>query len=711
VSQRQRVDADKKTKTAEKRRKDTGKSSEIFEQNRISEIFNAGIVSDNHSSLLLNVRSDTEKAQIALQLQRTYGNAYVRRLFNSHSVQAKLAISQPGDASEQEADRMADAVIQNLDRPVQRQSEEEEEPVQMKVQRQEEEEELQTRVQLQEEGEEVQAKISDSLEDRINAKRGGGHPLSDATRSAIEPQFGHDFSRVRIHTDSESDNLNRELNAQAFATGTDIFFREGKYQPDSHDGQWLIAHELTHVVQQGGSNPLDKSMKCDTWMKNTFPQAAGLQPEVVERAKATFEEKKKTYENFVPGKKKYKNRWSYLAGDKPKQEDGTGPGKEKKVEPPYKMEPLEGMDKLAYDNGMKKFKQMKKPRILGGASKSVRRLEALKYLQETVESSKKYTPYSQMIVNSILQAYKDVFGTELKEDKADEKLGKGEQEKVSTWQKFKEFVSSIFHIKDWINWIKEFIGFCKNPVDAVAEKASTVLPGFLKFAQPIADQVSKWTKWLPIVGVVTSLFSLVKSIPGVISKFFDMRALKSTAREPKKDKESGGELEEAAQYGYAKVKRGFWSRIFGMAKGAGDVVLSVAKLVVGLFSGGIGAIVVQALELSATVIDLAVTAFRKIKGFGKWLLGKRGKARRENAEKIIMAAKQGSVEAAELILKLAPAGMTRGGTLDKLNNWFKYWGANKKAHDKKMLMEILRDWDKKELDALVDGMADKLKSS
>jgi hypothetical protein len=68
----------------------------------------------------------------------------------------------------------------------------------------------------------------------------------------MEQAFGSDFNDVKIHTDTEADTLNRQLNAKAFTTGTDIFFRDGEYNPDFDGGKKLIAHELTHVVQQTG---------------------------------------------------------------------------------------------------------------------------------------------------------------------------------------------------------------------------------------------------------------------------------------------------------------------------------------------------------------------------------------------------------------------------------------------------------------------------
>jgi hypothetical protein len=69
----------------------------------------------------------------------------------------------------------------------------------------------------------------------------------------MESAFGADFGGVRVHTDAQADGLNRLLNARAFTTGHDIFFRRGEYSPGSSTGRELLAHELTHVVQQGSA--------------------------------------------------------------------------------------------------------------------------------------------------------------------------------------------------------------------------------------------------------------------------------------------------------------------------------------------------------------------------------------------------------------------------------------------------------------------------
>jgi hypothetical protein len=86
--------------------------------------------------------------------------------------------------------------------------------------------------------------------------RGGGSPLDVDTRSVMESRLGSDFGDVRVHTDTSAHESAKSVNAQAYTVGSDIVFQSGSYQPDSPAGQHMLAHELTHVVQQR-SGPVD----------------------------------------------------------------------------------------------------------------------------------------------------------------------------------------------------------------------------------------------------------------------------------------------------------------------------------------------------------------------------------------------------------------------------------------------------------------------
>jgi hypothetical protein len=91
------------------------------------------------------------------------------------------------------------------------------------------------------------------IESQLSDSKGGGSPMSSETQSEMESGFGADFSGVRVHNDSNAVQMNQELGSQAFTNGNDIYFNEGKYNPDSDSGKHLLAHELTHTVQQGAS--------------------------------------------------------------------------------------------------------------------------------------------------------------------------------------------------------------------------------------------------------------------------------------------------------------------------------------------------------------------------------------------------------------------------------------------------------------------------
>lgn len=94
--------------------------------------------------------------------------------------------------------------------------------------------------------------VSSQMEGRLNSMQGGGQVMSDGLRNMMERGFNRDFSQVRLHTDSEAASLSSSINAKAFTHGNDIYFNQGQFSPNTSEGQKLMAHELTHVVQGGG---------------------------------------------------------------------------------------------------------------------------------------------------------------------------------------------------------------------------------------------------------------------------------------------------------------------------------------------------------------------------------------------------------------------------------------------------------------------------
>ncbi|EJL64883.1 eCIS core domain-containing protein [Flavobacterium sp. CF136] len=112
-----------------------------------------------------------------------------------------------------------------------------------------------------------------NLENNLNRSKGGGSSLPGPVKKEMESGFGADFNNVKIHNDSNAVQMNKELGSQAFANGSDIYFNEGKYNPNSTDGKHLLAHELTHTVQQGASAIQPKMIQ-----KTATPPATAAAP-------------------------------------------------------------------------------------------------------------------------------------------------------------------------------------------------------------------------------------------------------------------------------------------------------------------------------------------------------------------------------------------------------------------------------------------------
>src|SRR3989338_5740526 len=105
---------------------------------------------------------------------------------------------------------------------------------------------------IQEKSESTQSSSPD-ISSQLSASKGKGSPMDTGTHSNMSQGFGADFSNVRIHTGSDAVQMNKDIGAQAFTNGSDIYFNSGKYNPSSDSGKFFIAHELTHTIQQGAS--------------------------------------------------------------------------------------------------------------------------------------------------------------------------------------------------------------------------------------------------------------------------------------------------------------------------------------------------------------------------------------------------------------------------------------------------------------------------
>ncbi len=169
----------------------------------------------------------------------SYGNM---PLFSSTVLQPKLSVNVPGDKYEREANTIAANIIQS---PQARRG-------------------SATVTPLMQATSGSSAEVDSSVTDKIKSASGSGKNMDSQTNSFMSGSFGADFSQVKIHTGTEAAGLNRELNANAFTIGRDIYFNAGKYEPETESGKHLLAHELTHTLQQNaGAGQVQREDKKD----------------------------------------------------------------------------------------------------------------------------------------------------------------------------------------------------------------------------------------------------------------------------------------------------------------------------------------------------------------------------------------------------------------------------------------------------------------
>jgi ribosomal protein L12E/L44/L45/RPP1/RPP2 len=182
--------------------------------------------------------------------------------FTTTGAQAKLKIGAENDPFEQQADAMADKIV-NKENSLEQDKTQTQNTIQKKEEKKDEKtiqkksapekinDKKEEKIQKKSNGEAHSA--SPSLQSQLNSSKGGGQPLSEPSRQSMESGFGNDFSNVRVHSDSGAAQMNKELGSHAFTHGNDIYFNEGKYNPGTRDGDHLLAHELTHTIQQTGN--------------------------------------------------------------------------------------------------------------------------------------------------------------------------------------------------------------------------------------------------------------------------------------------------------------------------------------------------------------------------------------------------------------------------------------------------------------------------
>jgi Domain of unknown function (DUF4157) len=208
----------------------------------------ANIATDNcHETCSVSAQNAT--AKIENQPNQIKGNQII---------QPKLTIGSPNDLYEQEADSVANHVMRMPESNFMAQRkctacEHEKEAPQPPIGEYLQRKPFVISPIIQKSGENTGIIANDTISNQIESSRGNGQPIDSNTKSFMENRMGSDFSNVKIHTDPNAIQLSQNLNAQAFTVGNDVFFNAGKYNPESDAGKHLLAHELTHTVQQGGN--------------------------------------------------------------------------------------------------------------------------------------------------------------------------------------------------------------------------------------------------------------------------------------------------------------------------------------------------------------------------------------------------------------------------------------------------------------------------
>ena len=201
-------------------------------------------------------------------------------------VQLRLTIGQPNDSYEQEADAMAEQVTARSRERI------EETPKTLNSSKSQVISRKPQSLMLQSQGHPSLA--SKPLESRLQQAKGNGTSLDTETRGEMEDAFSADFGHIQIHTGQEATSLNQSLGAKAFTHGNNIFFNSGEYQPQSTQGKHLLAHELTHTIQQG--HGVQRKVK-DTPDIQRVADAPGNQPtvssEVVDLSSSSFKPSEK----------------------------------------------------------------------------------------------------------------------------------------------------------------------------------------------------------------------------------------------------------------------------------------------------------------------------------------------------------------------------------------------------------------------------------
>ncbi|MDP6748582.1 MAG: DUF4157 domain-containing protein [Candidatus Poribacteria bacterium] len=568
-----------------------------------------------------------------------------------------MTVGPSGDKYEQEADQVAKRVLGQMkgagEQSVQRQGMEEEE-LQMKS----------LQPQIGTEG----GDVSDEVQSSINGSRGSGKSIEENVRSSMENAFGADFSDVRIHLGAESTALNDSMNARAFTTGNDIFFRQGEYTPGSSSGKEILAHELTHVVQQTSPSPINRM---DT--KETPEREIGLENNPL----ALEETPLVNTVNDLPKTPTLSDLTQRLFGFGKKK--AQAPSEEKKEPEASTSSKIpdavnEGDSVTEVSRGDPSLGRERANAVVdesGAPGSPSKRLRAADFMDKgMVTEANKLIKDLTVGIEGWVKSISVNFGKAAVEEKKDSGLKDKEAEKAGL-KAFNEGTPFIKSLSDFFSGTGKHI---TNIVKAV--------PG---------SQIA-----------FAAALKAIDTYKDRRKEFDALKALQS--RQAKVATEDAStEFSQSVSYSVKKAWRSVASRamdaVVSVVNGIAGAVTAVGTLVGGpLGAASVGA-VAGAVTVAANGVKLMATIVTKTKGLWKWWKGTRGVAREKNAGVIVDTAMGDSSEAtdaATLIATLKPAGLvdlltvSPGNIVDALKN----------AGPKSDLVAKLKA-----------GMADKIKST
>lgn len=582
------------------------------------------------------------QAEIDQTVSNPNGHSFASTLrVTPPDVQAKLTIGQPNDKYEQEADQVAAQVVSRLHTPepvalpklqskatVRRKSNQ---PVQRS---QIPTEQLQMKPAIQRRSQQEGMAASTHLESSIDQARGGGQSLSNSIRQPLEQLMGANFGGVKVHTDARADQLSRSINAQAFTTKNDIFFSKGKYDPGSRDGQTLLAHELTHVMQQN-SAVQRSTIQCKRGNIDALPS------DIVGTSS--------WYRTSKESEKIQKNILDY---NKIKDDDKNYANQRKLL-----TEIISLCDNWLKNNGNNQDKADKLQPIANASLEAELELSQVEQQEQQGDGQNDYKQRT------------DGVGADIGDVASNARTGIAAGVSEQSRKKVGAVGAIAGDGKSLAEQTKSLFEAAKNSAEtdtslldeSNANTKSIVenyrnLSGLTTVAKDgtVGAKIMSFGNALMNWAFVGSVLGIAKSIYDAYTLWGEWQSFSQAQKDLKANQDKGesasAALQDAIDHGYGKVKRRFWSVMSTVVSKVVDVVSYI------LIATGVGAAVGAIMQLSIKLLETLALLGRKIKGLWKFISKSRGAHRSQSADTLVQSALRGDKIALQILVDIDPIG-------------------------------------------------------